>query len=102
MNADFDKKLDEIAQMAEWTIFDQSVSMPVRSKDVATIKRAMLAAIELYAGREPSEDSCVTGLSAMDHWNAHSPSLSNRTVAVKVCFRAMQAAQLKEIKEGMK
>ena len=96
MNADFDKKLDEIAQMAEWTIFDQSVSMPVRSKDVATIKRAMLAAIELYAGREPSELVVVIG-----NITLAAQSRKNYQSAVEI-FRAMQAAQLAEIKEGVK
>ena len=80
---DFDKKLDEIAADA----FDDSY-------DQKKCTTAMLAAIELFAQREPSTDVLDAGLE-VDEGN------DDPVAVMRELFRAMQAAQLAEIKEGM-
>ena len=90
---DFDKKLDEIARYAN----DQLADPPdLYTSDEDIIKSAMLAAIELYAQREPNELVVVIGNITLAE-----QSRKNYQSAVEI-FRAMQAAQLKEIKERIK
>ena len=86
---DFDKKLDEIAEKAFMTCHSAFVN---REHDRRVIKRAMLAAIELYAQRERSLKALQAGYPPED--------ASAQDWGIYEIFRAMQAAQLKEIKEN--
>ena len=88
---DFDKKLDEIAANA---VLPSATS--IFQERVNAVRAAMLAAIELYAQREPSELVVVIG-----NITLAAQSRKNYQSAVEI-FRAMQAAQLAEIKEGVK
>ena len=70
--------------------------------------RIIRAAIELYAGREPSEAVCTVGLNSsticIREYYANERYMGRaRSFSDKECgaiFRAMQAAQLAEIKEA--
>ena len=82
---DFDKKLDEIAANA---VLPSATS--IFQERVNAVRAAMLAAIELFAQREPSESAIVLGIQTIKNGYA---SKRHGVIAI---FRAMQAAQLKE------
>ncbi len=63
------------------------------------ILRALHQAIRVVLEQEPSEEMCVSGITQMDYWNMHAPSIANRSTTAKVCYRAMTAQKLKELAE---
>lgn len=85
MNEDFQEKLDEIAdQAAKDAIENYTLGHP------APFKKAMLAILDVYAGREPSK-------SALECIDYEGDLFGIRRANA---FRAMQAAQLKDVKEN--
>jgi hypothetical protein len=96
MNTDFSKRLDEIARAADHRIF-------VMGGGAEEIKSAMLAAIEEFAKLEPSEEAIGDGADAfLTVKNAQGGMRVPLIQSLPFAYRAMLAAQWKEIEEGRK